>query len=202
MRISEAISRYGVRQARNTELERELASRLHTTNQNHNVIRVEDVVAPCLRQAYFACVLGHRTLALEIRRVATGPVVEGLKVLGWGEGTLIVKDLGNFKLVGHVDAVRDVGGVKEAAIVHVGRPNQASTLRAAVVAALTCWRIHLVCVSPVNASINASIFECAPEQCRALAEVAPPERGRWCVKCPYQQLCTALQKIKEVTPHV
>ena len=215
MRVGDVVSYARVKPVRDAGLERELGSRLHIPDRDCDVVLVEDVVAPCLRRSYFSLVLGHRSLSLRLRRAAAAPVVEALRSLGWGDGQVLIVNLNNCKLVTHIDAVREA----EAVIVHIGRPAPPALLRATVVAALTGWRVRLVVVNPANARINVFTYECSPDQCEAVAERVreiaralhdalrsrsppAPERGPWCMRCPYQQLCTALQKIKEVTPHV
>ena len=222
MRLADIVSQVGVRQSRDAGLARELAGKLHVGNANYDVILyVEDVVAPCRREVYFSRVLGHRRVALALRSASAAPVINALFDLGWSEAPRTLKVVGDVRICVRVDAVRHTPNGTEAAVVHVGRFTKSTYLLGVATAALTGWRTYLITLLPDGRLGGVTLFDLTAEQRDVIVEAVEsiaralhdalrsrsppaPERGPWCVKCPYQQLCHVLQRMRgvEVVPGV
>ena len=220
MRLADVVSQVGVRCVRNAGLARELAGKLHVSGGGDVILYVEDVVAPCQREVYFSRVLGHRRVALALRSASAAPVINALFDLGWSEAPRTLKVVGDVRIWVRVDAVRHTPNGTEAAVVHVGRFTKSTYLLGVATAALTGWRTYLITLLPDGRLGGVTLFDLTAEQRDAVMNAVtviarqlhqafsnrqppPPERGPWCARCPYQQLCHALQKIEQgVVPGV
>ena len=207
-----------------SELSKVLVGRVkEPPSPDPSVIYLTDLLCPCLRESYINRVAGTPTPAVlkqRVREESKKPILKILNDLGWDVAETVLVDCGDFKLVCKVDAVLRVGG-KVKAVAQVSFAGvKAGPLKAlvAIASLLNAPEVILVNVTPqgllqclkghlpqeVRERVKQAILKHAAALHRALADKVPPppQKGGWCDHCLVRGICHALQKIKEVTPHV